>query len=395
MPSVDLVISTALSSSTRARQVCSMFDVPPEQKCVREWHGDLPIDERDWNVGLVVGPSGSGKSSIMRQLWGNEQKFEWSGASVLDDFDESLSIDEIASACNAVGFSTIPAWLRPFHVLSNGEQFRADLARRLVELPDPVVVDEFTSVVDRQVAQIGSHAVQKWARRNGRRFVAVTCHYDVIDWLQPDWILEPDTMAFRWRSLRRRPEIAVRVERIAHGQWQRFAPFHYLTGELSKAARCFGLFVEGIAHPVAFCGVLHRPHPTAHDVMGVSRLVTLPDWQGIGLAFVLVDKIGAAFKAVGKRLHTYPAHPPFIRAFGRTPRWTQVKSAGLFSPAAGSSSTVGGFGGRPCAVFRYDGEALELDVAEALLDVSADTLRSRERALRLRRKPARLRRGRK
>ena len=89
----------------------------------------------------------------------------------------------------AVGFNTIPAWLRPYGVLSNGEKFRVDLARRLLEGGDLIAVDEFTSVVDRQVAKIGSHAVQKWARGKGRQFVAATCHYDLEDWLQPDWVL--------------------------------------------------------------------------------------------------------------------------------------------------------------------------------------------------------------
>jgi hypothetical protein len=69
--------------------------------------------------------------------------------------------------------------------------------------PDrPLLVDEFSSVVDRQVAKIGAHAVQKWVRRNARQFVAVSCHYDIVDWLRPDWVLEPATMSFRWESLR-------------------------------------------------------------------------------------------------------------------------------------------------------------------------------------------------
>jgi hypothetical protein len=115
---------------------------------------------------------------------------------VIDDFAGTLSMEQVSSACQAVGFNTIPAWLRPFYVLSNGERFRVELARRLLELSDPIVVDEFTSVVDRQVAQIGAHAVQKYVRRNKRKFVAVSCHYDIVDWLQPDWIFEPATMHF-------------------------------------------------------------------------------------------------------------------------------------------------------------------------------------------------------
>jgi len=41
----------------------------------------------------------------------------------------------------------------------------------------------------------------------------------------------------------------------------------------------------------------------------MSRLVTLPDYQGLGLAFALADRRGAAYKALGRQFHAYPAHP--------------------------------------------------------------------------------------
>jgi hypothetical protein len=140
------------------------------------------------------------------------------------------------------------------------------------------MVDEFTSVIDRQVAKIGCHAVQKLIRKQQKQFVAVTCHYDVVEWLQPDWMLEPATMSFQWRSLQRRPALDVEIARVGHDAWKLFAPFHYLTADLHRAAACYVLFVEGV--PASFAGVLHRPHPKVDDIKGVSRLVTLPDYQG-------------------------------------------------------------------------------------------------------------------
>ena len=41
------------------------------------------------------------------------------------------------------------------------------------------VFDEYTSVVDRTVAQIGTAALAKTVRARGQQFVAVTCHEDV------------------------------------------------------------------------------------------------------------------------------------------------------------------------------------------------------------------------
>jgi hypothetical protein len=353
-----------------------MFDVPASEGSRLTWRGELPIEGFEWNVGLIVGHSGSGKTQIARHVWGDnfQPRLNWAEASVIDDFSKSHNMEEIAAVCQAVGFNTIPAWLRPFAVLSNGEQFRVELARRLLELSDPIVMDEFTSVVDRQVAQIGSHAVQKYARNNKRRFVACSCHYDIIDWLQPDWIFEPATMHFARRALQRRPSINVVIGRLPYSAWAMFAPFHYLTASLHRGARCFGLWANGTL--ASFGAMLRRPHARVFDIMGLSRLVTLPDWQGLGLAMILSDTLGAAYRSIGQRMHTYPAHPSLIRAFDRSERWRLTKRAGTFSS---SSDRAGGRGkdhnvedtrriaSRPCAVFEYCGPASSRADADRLL----------------------------
>ena len=241
MPSVDLVVRTALARSSRVQQLEAMFDVPGKEASQLEWHGEVPLDDKPWNVGLIVGPSGCGKSVIMRELFSMGRVHQWDNDSaVIDGFDASMSIEDVTKICQAVGFNTIPAWLRPYRVLSVGEQFRVNLARSLSEDDDPIIVDEFTSVVDRQVAKIGSHAVQKYVRRNKRQFVGASCHYDVVDWLQPDWTLEPATMTFTWRCLQQRPRMAGRISQVNYGYWKQFSRFHYLTATLHRGARCTG-----------------------------------------------------------------------------------------------------------------------------------------------------------
>ncbi len=360
MPTVDLVVQNDVERTIRVRQLEAMFDVPAEKKTTLRWRGELPLDARPWSVGLIVGPSGSGKSTIARSLWGEPSVLTWSGRAVVDDFAETLSMEEIAGVCQAVGFNTIPAWMRPYGALSTGERFRVEIARRMLEAEGLIVLDEFTSVVDRQVAKIGAHAVQKYVRKRGLRLVAVTCHYDVLDWLQPDWVLEPATMSFQWRELQRRPSVAVEIARIPSVAWRLFAPFHYMSAELNRAAKCFGLWADGTL--AAFAAILFRPHPKVRDIYGVSRVVTLPDWQGLGLAFVLVDTIASAYVALGRRFHHYPAHPSFVRALDRSKSWALMKRPGTYSRRAGNSSTAR-MGGRPCAVFRYCGPAM--DAAEA------------------------------
>lgn len=333
-----------------------MFDVPLSERSVLKWSGSFPYDEEPWNVGLIVGPSGSGKSTIAKHVFGSSPEFSWNGGAVIDDF--SGAVGDVAGVCSAVGFNTIPAWLRPYSVLSNGERFRVDLARRLLECESPIVVDEFTSVVDRQVAQIGSHAVQKYVRAKGKKFVAVSCHYDILDWLQPDWVLEASTFSFTRRLLQRRPSVEVTVGRVPYSAWSLFKQFHYMSADLNSAARCYGAWVGD--RLAAFCGVLHRPHAVAKNIKAISRVVTLPDWQGLGLAFVLTDAIGASCRSLGQRLRNYPAHPAYVRACDRSKNWALVKKPGTYGPTKGASSSVGDSwkaGSRPCAVFEYCGPA--------------------------------------
>lgn len=360
-----------------------MFDAPLTDSQTLEWRITAPIEERPWNVGLIVGPSGSGKSTVLESAFGRPKSLEWGGPSVFDDFEQEHTVAEISAVCSAVGFNTIPAWVRPYHVLSTGEKFRADIARTMLAARsgEVICVDEFTSVVDRQVAQIGAHAVAKYVRRNDLQIVVASCHYDIMEWLQPDWVIYPADGAFEWRSVQPRPRIEITVQPVTYETWHRFAPYHYLTAELNKAARCYAAFVGD--EPVGFAAMLRRPHPRTRNIWGVSRVVVMPDWQGVGIAFALLDTLGAVYKCAGERVRAYPAHPSFIASFARSPRWAMTQRPGYGSqvgftqsPKSTMGATVTGpvsrqrwkHGSRPCAVFEYRGNAwADTDQARDLL----------------------------
>jgi hypothetical protein len=225
--------------SIRVQQLEGIFDVPPSQRSERLWHHKLTLPDA-WNIGVIVGPSGSGKTALARHAFGDRliERWPWpEDKSLLDGFPPEMGIREITGLLCSVGFSSPPAWVRPFAALSNGEQFRVNLARTLAELSDLAVVDEFSSVVDRTAACIGSAAVAKAVRRRGQKFVAVTCHYDCVDWLQPDWVYEPHTARTilhtdpdspgSRRSLRR-PPIELEIIRVHRQMWQLFKAHHYL-----------------------------------------------------------------------------------------------------------------------------------------------------------------------
>ena len=78
---------------------------------------------------------------------------------------------------------------------------RVDIARALCFEQQLIVFDEWTSVVDREVAKLPACAVSKAVTRDkDKKFIAVTCHYDVVDWLEPDWVLNTDTMEFEKKN---------------------------------------------------------------------------------------------------------------------------------------------------------------------------------------------------
>lgn len=197
MPHFDIIKETHPSDSYRVQAVIGAFDLD-NAKLDEHFEGNIDIEGKEWNIGLIVGGSGTGKTTIAREVFGDHIYcgMPHTDQAVVDDMPKGASIQSIERMFTSVGFASPPNWLRPYSVLSNGEKMRCDLAYALLNGDDLVVYDEFTSVVNRQVAKVASYAISKCVRRNGKKFVAVSCHDDIIEWLQPDWIYNTDTKRF-------------------------------------------------------------------------------------------------------------------------------------------------------------------------------------------------------
>jgi GNAT superfamily N-acetyltransferase len=361
-------------TSYRAARVKSLFNA--DSGCNFDLVAELPIDDGDWRVGLVVGPSGSGKTSLGRQLFGEEAFYRAEGwpsdRPIVDAIAPAGDFDAVTAALASVGLGTVPAWLRPYHVLSNGERFRADLARIICEAPARVVVDEFTSVVDRQIAQVGALAFQKAWRRTGGQAVLLSCHYDIVDWLEPDWVFDTRTGTYAGRRLWRRPRFDLELRQTDWRYWSLFEPHHYLKVPRMIGATCYVGAVEG----ELVCHVAVGTKNVGRTVEArACRLVVMPEWQGAGVGLRFLNavcqlQLEGQGRLPGRRVTTifHTSHPGLCAALRRDPKWRQVsavlhggnkrKSAATIARAGGATA---GYGGHFRAVqgFRFLGDRRE------------------------------------
>lgn len=370
-------------SSYRAQRVKSLFNVDTGCDFSRDF--DLPIIGEEWTVGIVVGPSGSGKTSLGHALV--DSGFQWwaprwpKDKPIVDAIVPKGDFDAATGALAQVGLGDVPAWLRPYPVLSNGEQFRASLARLLADGPDRVVLDEFTSVVDRQIACIGAMAFSKAWKRTGKQAVLLTCHYDVLEWAEPDWVLDTATGEFRWtKECLHRPRIELEVHQTGWGYWDLFKPHHYLAdaGPMAFSTAYVG-FVKG--EPVAHLGMSGKVAGRKREARA-CRMVVMPEWQGAGIGMRFLDALcqremeGDGF--IGKPVNTlfHTAHPALVAALKRSPKWDQISAAlhggnrreGMLNMRKSSNTAIkGGFGGhfRGVTGWRYHGVARPLATPEA------------------------------
>lgn len=371
---MHITLSCPIDETPRVLQVRGLFDLAPERTSRVEWDVEAPIDAAAWSIGLITGPSGCGKSTLARHLFPSPANL-WAdtlppwprGRSVLDGFPEALSVKDITELLGSVGFSSPPAWLRPYEALSTGQRFRCDLARLLaLEQTFTVrVFDEYTSVVDRTVAQIGSAAVAKAIRGRGLKFVAVTCHEDVMDWLQPDWVLNPADGTFTRRRLRRRPPIHLEVSRCGSQVWHLFAPHHYLSHALAGGAVCF--LATWRERPVAFSSWL--PFVGAGPLARREhRTVVLPDYQGVGIGSALSALIASMWKALGYVARSTTTHPGFKKARLRSKDWRLARAPSLaLGKQRGRFKRLKHADTRLTTGWEYVGEAMPHRQAKALL----------------------------
>ncbi|BAV39160.1 ABC transporter ATP-binding [Tenacibaculum phage pT24] len=224
------------------------YDIQNREQTVTEINYDLSKLEDEnfnWNIGVIYGASGSGKTSILKDYGTLKDVNFDENKPLIQNFD-FIEPREACKLLSSMGLSSVPSWLRPYKTLSNGEQYRAKLAYLVANSNEGeiILVDEYTSVVDRNVAKSMSFALQKYIRKYNKKIILACCHYDIMEWLTPDWTCSPQkggALEIGEHRLGSRPKIELQVSRVEYGTWDLFKKHHYLT-ELNNKSYAHYLF---------------------------------------------------------------------------------------------------------------------------------------------------------
>lgn len=297
-----ITLSSKIKKDDIVEKIISIFDYSPVDDVIEETI-NIPTFPSQYQIGLVVGSSGSGKSTLLHNVFGCEKIINWDNTkSIASNFE---TFEDASSKFGAVGLNSIPTWLKPYNVLSNGEKFRADLARRL---ENNAVIDEFTSVVNREVAKSCCMSLKKYIKQyNLKNITFASCHDDIIPYLEPDWIYNTDTCKFYNGRYLCRPQININIYSCEYKIWEMFKRYHYLSGDINKSARCYLGTYENI--PVAFCAVLSMPSGSIKHAFREHRVVVLPDYQGMGIGNRFSEAIAEIYHKAGGRYFSKTANP--------------------------------------------------------------------------------------
>lgn len=196
--SIDITLQSEIFNNFRCKMACDSLDIDIEKKSVHH----LKIDNIDipdkWNIGLVYGASGSGKTTLIQHLFGQDifQSGMNENEPIINQLPDEMNYEECANILNGIGLNSVVCWVRPVKTLSNGQKARAEAALLMTSKNEIVFIDEWTSVVDRTVAKAMSHCVQKFARKFNKKIIICSCHYDILEWVNPDWMIDCNKQEF-------------------------------------------------------------------------------------------------------------------------------------------------------------------------------------------------------
>ncbi len=189
-----IILESKIENDNYTQFLYDNYDIQNREKTVTE----VPIPSKedmeemnkdDWNILLICGKSGSGKSTILNEVYGTSKPIMYDYSKCVISQFPRLTEEEVCDLLSSMGLASVPTWLRKPQELSNGERARLDIAKAIYDANGGIVLlDEYTSVVNRSAAKSMSHALQRYARQKGLKIIIASCHFDIVEWLQPDYM---------------------------------------------------------------------------------------------------------------------------------------------------------------------------------------------------------------
>jgi ABC-type lipoprotein export system ATPase subunit len=317
-------VATEVRRTPRVEQVVLHFGLPRRVEAV-EAVDPVRVRLGPGRIIAFVGPSGGGKTTALSLIESrfpgahNVQRVSFPrDRSVVDSVVAGGSLADALSVLSACALGEPRLWIRYYHELSDGEKFRARLARAVglharSPAAAPLLCDEFCTGLHRRAAKAIAFNLRKLVTRRKLNLVVATSTEDVLPDLQPNTtvrMLGDGRHEATERKPARRPISFWRrlhVERGSKRDYAAFATMHYrATDELGFVDKVFVLR-EGVGgDPCAIVVYSHPPlelalrnratggrfvrNPTRlnREVRILRRLVVHPDVRGCGLGHRLV-----------------------------------------------------------------------------------------------------------
>jgi ABC-type Mn2+/Zn2+ transport system ATPase subunit len=334
----------------RCQRAANSLDIDVEKKSIHELKITADLTS-PFNIGLILGSSGSGKTTLAKKIFGDDIFKSYIDLSkpVIDQFPQELDYDTCSQLLAGVGLTAVPCWIRPAYTLSNGQRARAEAALAMCQNQEIIVIDEWTSVVDRTVAKVMSHCIQKAARKLNKKVILLSCHYDVTEWLNPDFIIDCNEEKFIDRRLlqpdqrKRTEQLTFTIREVPRSTWKNFSKYHYLSDQLPGGkTETYGIFHENNQIGFqAFTNYVPRRKPWHKMQMHINRTVIHPDYAGLGLGIKLMNQTAQMMALKNYDVRIKFSSIPVLKAMQKDPKWKLIALDTPIGLQKGTSSSLG------------------------------------------------------
>lgn len=367
--SIEVILQSPVSDNFRCKMACDSLDIDIKKKSVHHLKIENINIPENWNVGLVYGASGSGKTTLSKKIFG-EDVFKVildENEPIINQFPQEYNYEQCAELLSGIGLNSVPCWVRPVKTLSNGQRARAEACLLMCQNNGIINIDEWTSVVDRTVAKGMSHCLQKFARKNNKQIILLSCHYDVLEWLIPDWLIDCNEQKFHLKQnesffFTERDKLKFDIKEIERDSWKYFSKYHYLSERLPGGS----IYLYGLFHgdkQIGFqCFANYVPDRKGEKrIYHSNRTVIHPDYQGLGLGIKLINETSKLLsEKIFCRIMAKFSAVPVYRAMKKQSQWQYLKTERLMGKMKRGCTMerTGGFreGGIKTFHFEYIGD---------------------------------------